>query len=98
MVTLQEKKKYKIYTTLELLFNIKFSKFRYKAMLFTNNISKSINHLLNSNFKYKYPIFSEWKKTILTVVDNYYSKDVHITKIMIYLYKFVLKNNKILNC
>ena len=71
-----------------------------KHMFFTNNISESINHLLNSNFKYKYPTFSEWKKTILTVVDNYYSKEGpiqrkdYITKIMIYLCKYVLKDKK----
>ena len=45
-------------------------------MFFTNNIAKSINKNLNSQFKNKYPLFEEWKNSILNVADNFFEKKV----------------------
>ena len=70
-----------------ILSSINFDK---KHLFLTNNISESINHNLNQNFKYKYPTFNEWKNTIIKIADSFYNKNKsierkdYVTKIIIF--------------
>lgn len=69
-------------------------------MFLTNNISESINHILNKNFKYRYPTFNDWKNTIIDVSNSFFNKNNPIqrkdfvTKIIIYFFKYIQHNKK----
>ena len=39
--------------------------FDVKFLYITNNIAENINKILNSHFKYKYPLFDDWRNALL---------------------------------
>ena len=69
-------------------------------MFLTNNISENINSILNSFFKKKYPLFTEWREAILNIVDMFENKKFEITRknkssnLMIYYIKNINLDNK----
>ena len=77
--------------------------FDLKYLFVTNNISENINSILNSFFNKKYPVFNEWKKAILDIVDIFEQKKFEITRrnktsnIIIYYIKNIYINNKKVN-
>lgn len=67
----------------------------------TNNVSESINHILNSYFKTKYPTFNEWRNAIVEEIEKVSIKahevdrKDYITKILLYLFKLFNTSKKI---
>ena len=80
---------------------IKGKEFDKNHFFLTNNISESINHILNSYFIKKYPTFNEWRNAILTEIEKNSSskgyeirrKD-YITKILLYIFNSAKKNEE----
>ena len=79
---------------------LKSQNFDKKHLFLTNNVSESINHILNRNFKYKYPTFMDWKNSIIQCSERLYKKDIQLqrndynTKIIIYFLKLLERNKK----
>ena len=80
--------------------NLNKIEFDEKFLFLTNNISENINHLLNSFFNKKYPVFKEWRNSLLSVVNLFENKadELHrknfSSKLMFYYIKIVNINSK----
>ena len=61
--------------------NLKGPDFNKKFLFLTNNISESINHILNSFFKSNYPNFSDWSNSILQTLELFENKNNEIKRI-----------------
>ena len=80
---------------------IKGKEFDKNHFFLTNNISESINHILNSYFIKKYPTFNEWRNASLTEIEKNTSakgyeirRNDHITKILLYIFNSAKKNEE----
>ena len=60
--------------------NIKGPDFDKKFLFLSNNISESINHILNSFFKNNYPSFSDWSNSILQTLELFENKKDEIKR------------------
>ena len=64
-----------------------------KSIFLTNNVSESINHILNSYFKTKYPTYNQWRNAIVeesekvSIKAHEVDRKDYITKILLYLFK-----------